>query len=407
MEIKKTKYGDPDLQGVDIDSLSEKELNQYLEAFQDEKQPQNASQSTTLPTSLLGQFVSLTAKETAPTPTKPFASIFRQITDASVVAPVEYVFSLGDCGFIEKGRINAVTSIGARNKTGGGKSTLSKILAAAVIGHGVGPIECSLDGPVVYIDCEMGDARTMEYRQQVRNIVNHDGRTYDGDRLITFSFDPDVTATCDDRLMAIVSMMDALKPALLIVDPFAYLLADDSIGDSPIQDRLAWLKQAAARNNTTVIIIAHGTKSDTDANLSGRTGTLLQQDCAFVLGVEHVKNACEDHFKVTPLKSRGVPPKEWHFSFIGEAGSQYPFPYMAMDVSQTMSYQQLSDYMKSAFGDDTELRAGDIDSRLAEIAGKSISWAKDVKRNAKQQDIIAITGSKGKSIFYRLNANRQ
>lgn len=330
--------------------------------------------------------------------------VFKEITDESVVAQVEYLFNVGDEGFVEKNRINCVTSIGKGNKTGGGKSTLQKVLAAAYIAGGIGCID-TFGGDVVYIDAEMGDSRTKEFRTQVRQAVEHAGKPYYPQRLKTYTFNPEASADCDKRLQAVLDVMDKTRPSLLIFDPFTYLVGDDGQGDTPIQERLAALKRHAAKNGTTVIIVAHGTKASEDSNLSGRTGTLLQQDCSYLLGVEHKKESGDDYFGVTPMKSRGVPFKEFHFSFIGERGAQYPFPYLPADSSETMSYAALYSYMKRTFGDDEELKATDIDSRLAEIAGKGITWAKEVKKSAKVQGVISISRSAGKSVFYRLNSN--
>jgi len=331
--------------------------------------------------------------------------VFLEITDSSVVAPVEYLFSVGEVGFIEKNRINGATSVGKGNKTGGGKSTLQKIIAAAFIGGGVGCVESNGQGECVYIDAEMGESRTKEFRTQVRQAVEHAGKPYYPQRLKTYTFNPEATADCDKRLQAVLDLMDKTHPSLLIFDPFTYLVGDDGQGDTPIQERLAALKRHAAKNGTTVIIVAHGTKASEDSNLSGRTGTLLQQDCSYLLAVEHKKESGDDYFAVTPIKSRGVPFREFHFSFIGERGKQYPFPYMPADSSATMSYAAIYSYMKRTFGDDEELKATEIDSRLAEIAGKGITWAKDVKKKAKVQGVISISRAAGKSVFYRLNSN--
>jgi len=330
--------------------------------------------------------------------------VFQEITDDSEVAPVEYLFSVGDEGFTEKNRINCVTSIGKGNKTGGGKSTLQKVLAAAYIAGGIGCID-TLGGDVVYIDAEMGDSRTKEFRTQVRQAVEHAGKPYYPQRLKTYTFNPEATADCDKRLEAVLKIMDDRKPQLLIFDPFSYLVGDDGQGDTPIQERLAALKRHAAKDGTTVIIVAHGTKASEDSNLSGRTGTLLQQDCSYLLGVEHIKQGGDDYFKVNPIKSRGVPFKEFHFSFIGERGAQYPFPYTSTDNSENMTFAVVWEYMRKTFGDDEELKATDIDSRLAEIAGKSVPWAKTVKQQAKRMDVIKISRTVGKSVFYRLKSN--
>jgi len=329
--------------------------------------------------------------------------VFKEITDDSEVAPVEYLFKVGDEGFIEKNRISCVTSIGKGNKTGGGKSTLQKVLAAAYIAGGIGCID-TLGGDVVYIDAEMGDSRTKEFRAQVKQAVEHAGKPYYPQRLQTYTFNPDSSADCDKRLQAVLGVIDKTHPSLLIFDPFTYLVGDDGQGDTPIQERLAALKRHAAKNGTTVLIVAHGTKASEDSNLSGRTGTLLQQDCSYLLAVEHKKESGDDYFAVTPIKSRGVPFREFHFSFMGERGAQFPFPYMPAD-SETMSYAALHSYMKRTFGDDEELKATEIDSRLAEIAGKGITWAKDVKKKAKVQGVISISRAAGKSVFYRLNSN--
>lgn len=331
--------------------------------------------------------------------------VFVQITDDSVVAPVEYVFTVGDVGFVEKSRINCVTSVGKGNKTGGGKSTLQKVLAAAFVGGGVGCIESEGQGLCVYIDAEMGDSRTLEFRRQVRLILGHAGKAYDENKLMTYTFNPEATADCDKRLEAVLQIMDKKKPSLLIFDPFTYLVGDDGQGDTPIQERLAALKRHAAKNQTTVVIVAHGTKASEDSNLSGRTGTLLQQDCSFLLGVEHVKNGTEDFFKVNPIKSRGVPFKEFHFSFAGEQGSQYPYPYASEDSSETMTYSVLWEYMRQTFGSDAELKATEIDSRLAEIANKTTRWAKDVKGKAKSAGVIAVKKTEGRNVIYTLKTD--
>jgi len=331
--------------------------------------------------------------------------VFLEITDSSVVAPVEYLFSVGEVGFIEKNRINGATSVGKGNKTGGGKSTLQKIIAAAFIGGGVGCVESNGQGECVYIDAEMGESRTKEFRQQVKSILEHARKRYDERLLTTYTFNPEATADCDKRLEAVLKIMDDRKPQLLIFDPFSYLVGDDGQGDTPIQERLAALKRHAAKDGTTVIIVAHGTKASEDSNLSGRTGTLLQQDCSYLLGVEHIKQGGDDYFKVNPIKSRGVPFNEFHFSFIGERGAQYPFPYTSTDNSENMTFAVVWEYMRKTFGDDEELKATDIDSRLAEIAGKSVPWAKTVKQQAKRMDVIKISRTVGKSVFYRLKSN--
>jgi len=329
------------------------------------------------------------------------SEVFQEITDDSEVAPVEYLFKVGDEGFIEKNRINCVTSVGKGNKTGGGKSTLQKVLAAAYIAGGIGCID-TFGGDVAYIDAEMGDSRTKEFRTQVRQAVEHAGKPYYPQRLQTYTFNPDSSADCDKRLQAVLDLMDKTHPSLLIFDPFTYLVGDDGQGDTPIQERLAALKRHAAKNGTTVIIVAHGTKASEDSNLSGRTGTLLQQDCSYLLAVEHKKESGDDYFAVTPIKSRGVPFREFHFSFIGEKGKKYPFPYMPADSSDSMSYAALYSYMRRTFGEDEELKATEIDSRLMQLTDKKLRWAQDVKAKAKAAGIISVSRTAGRNVFMAL-----
>lgn len=328
---------------------------------------------------------------------------FVLITKDTEVPPVEFLFFVGTKPFLEIGLLNALTSIGRGNKTGGGKShTVYVLIAAAMVGR-IGCITSSKTGLVMYVEAEMGASRTKECRRKIRQIIEQEGGTFDDSKLLTVTYNADISSSTDKRFAATLSIMEAYKPLLLVFDPLTKLISDEGQGDTLIEVKISELKRVAKKTGTTVIVVAHGTKADDDEHLNGRVGTLLEQDVSTLLTVNHKKECGNDYFEVRTSKNRAEQIEPWRWSFVGDYGNQYPFPYLAQETCGGLSQATIRSYLVDAFKGETELSSGEIVKLLVQINGRGSSSNNEILRQAKAANIIMECSRRNRYIYYRLN----
>lgn len=287
-----------------------------------------------------------------------------------------FLLSQDGVGFMPRGDLQAIKA-----KSKSGKSLLSAVLAASVLGCAAFGISscCGQDG-VVYFDTEQHPRSTMRLVRRIHAMLGwHTDRN-----------NPRLAAYClrampmAERLPFIRRTVERARPAAVFIDGVADLLADfNEVGQSTAL--IGELMRLSAGADCAVCCVLHTNKGDGDHGMKGHLGTLLLQKASEVFEV--TRRA--DDFVVEQTDCRNRPVAPFAFS-ITDSGVIMPVEMGRGQAAAEVRAARLTAVMRESFGPNPELTYGELCEAVAVHAAVSGRTAKRKVTEARAMGILAV-----------------
>lgn len=287
-----------------------------------------------------------------------------------------FLLSQDGVGFMPRGDLQAIKA-----KSKSGKSLLSAVLAASVLGCAAfGISSCCGQAGVVYFDTEQHPRSTMRLVRRIHAMLGwHTDRN-----------NPRLAAYClrampmAERLPFIRRTVERARPAAVFIDGVADLLADfNEVGQSTAL--IGELMRLSAGADCAVCCVLHTNKGDGDHGMKGHLGTLLLQKASEVFEV--TRRA--DDFVVEQTDCRNRPVAPFAFS-ITDSGVIMPVEMGRGQAAAEVRAARLTAVMRESFGPNPELTYGELCEAVAVHAAVSGRTAKRKVTEARAMGILAV-----------------
>ena len=226
-----------------------------------------------------------------------------RITTETEVKPETYSLSVDGVGIFAIGDIHAL-----KGKQKSGKSSVLKVLTAALLGNYQFRIKSELKEPIVlFIDTEQQQCDVSFILSEVKSMTGIDDK-YINSHLLLFSFRRRSydTLLADTRLL-----IGEYRPQVVFIDglvDYIQSFNDEMQSRELIHELLVICEQQSC----AIVCVLHENKGNDDANMRGHLGTVLAQKSGNVLQCK--KNA-QGIINVSCPDSRHSKMPEWNIYF--------------------------------------------------------------------------------------------
>lgn len=286
-------------------------------------------------------------------------------------------------GAMPRGDIQAIKA-----KSKSGKTYAASILAAVVLGAKFANLEpTESNASVIFFDTEQNKLNTCKVVRRIHTLLNWDIKL-NNPRLKCYALR---RMELDKRQAYIKNKVEAVKPALVIIDGVADLIANfnDIEESSAVID---WLMKLSADNDCAILNVLHENKSKEDTGMKGHLGTLLLQKASDVFQCSKANGV----FNVTETDSRNLAIEDFSFAIDGHG---LPFPAQNIaDVKQDEMKLKVRNILGDVFKTSSELGYNELASAYALHGACGIATAKRHIGLAKDWKLIEV----GDSNKYRL-----
>lgn len=228
-----------------------------------------------------------------------------EVNTEKVYKPNEFILEYEGAKFLTKGDLH---TIGAKQKAG--KSTLIRILIAAILCGHWNKVKCIIPGlKVVYLDTEQKGVDTQNALLQICKMANVDPKEAE-QQLHMFNLR---SLTTDEMKFSIQLLLENFKPDILFVDGIVDLCRDFNDVEASQDLVINFLLKQAEEHNCAIVSVLHTNKTDGYQELRGHLGAFLAQkgNCVFKCELDNNTNIVT----VSLPTVRYAPVPDFYFTF--------------------------------------------------------------------------------------------
>lgn len=331
--------------------------------------------------------------------------------------PEEFIFEWCGKKFIQRGKLNYLTAIGAR-KVAAGKSMLCHLMMATSLcgeiydqSNPKNKLCCLLKNcKSMYIDAEMGRSSTYTALLRIKQTCAFYGNPTPykyKQRTLAASFE---SAYTDMFIKAMHYYIIKYKPNVLYVDNMVFILNNMDVNDATSAQRITELDALCQKYGITIILVAHGNKASEDSNVTGAAGTATMRLSAYGLAIEEGEDKEPNKFKrIITQKARqggfdGLPDLTFHFlPFIsGQYESVYPVLGEPLKKASTDDVK----FFINMFNQRETMKRKEMEEYISKNKGTTERQASNIVTEAIKKAIIVKSGD-GKFDPYKLVLKRE
>lgn len=331
--------------------------------------------------------------------------------------PEEFVFDWCGRKFIQKGKLNYITAIGA-SKVAAGKSMLCHLMMATSLCGEIydqsepdNKLRCLVKNCTsMYVDAEMGRSSTYTALIRIKQtcaIYGVPSPYRYKRRTLAASWD---ASDADMLVKALLFYIKRFNPDVIYIDNMVFILNNMDVNDPTSAKRIADIDALCRQYGVTIVLVAHGNKAAEDANLAGTAGTMTMRLSAYGLAIQEGEEDEPGKFKhVVTQKARqggfeGLPDLTFHFLPFISGPYESVYPVLGQPLRQATE-DEVSYFQRMFDGKETMARV-EMERYIANDRSVTERQASNVVTDAVKTAIIVKTGE-GKRDPYRLTLKRE
>ncbi len=331
--------------------------------------------------------------------------------------PEEFVFDWCGRKFIQKGKLNYITAIGA-SKVAAGKSMLCHLMMATSLCGEIydqsepdNKLRCLVKNCTsMYVDAEMGRSSTYTALIRIKQtcaIYGVPSPYRYKRRTLAASWD---ASDADMLVKALLFYIKRFNPDVIYIDNMVFILNNMDVNDPTSAKRIADIDALCRQHGVTIVLVAHGNKAAEDANLAGTAGTMTMRLSAYGLAIQEGEEDEPGKFKhVVTQKARqggfeGLPDLTFHFLPFISGPYESVYPVLGQPLRQATE-DEVSYFQRMFDGKETMARV-EMERYIANDRSVTERQASNVVTDAVKTAIIVKTGE-GKRDPYRLTLKRE
>lgn len=306
---------------------------------------------------------------------------YRISKDSGVIRPT-VVLNCGGKMIFTEGAVSLVSGMPKGRKT----FFVTSLAAAYICGEYYSfsrPDKRPPARPLVHIDTEQANYKVYDVYDRVRRIAGEGMTDEDFDnRYYAFSM---ASVQGEEIRRYVVSLLDYLSPALVIVDVGTDLITDTN-DNQESKELFQWFLKQAKDYDTHICVVAHTNPNDPNGKTRGHFGSEGERKCELVLVVENKG----DYSKVWPRMARNEQPAEqWFYIDVDGLPKFLDTPPDQPDAKELAEIDELKALFTTVFGGDPFLRHGEMVRRIMGHIGCSDKTAKRRISNATKYGLIS------------------